>query len=33
LVGVILNKDTKRVSDYGDYFSREPGRALPGAMQ
>jgi capsular exopolysaccharide synthesis family protein len=33
LVGVILNKDTKRVSDYGDYFSRDVGRALPGATQ
>ena len=31
LVGIILNKDTKRVADYGDYFTRELGPAVSGA--
>jgi capsular exopolysaccharide synthesis family protein len=29
LVGVVLNKDSKRFSDYGDYFSRSSQAALP----
>jgi capsular exopolysaccharide synthesis family protein len=31
LLGVILNKDPKRVSDYSDYFSQEHSPALRGA--
>jgi capsular exopolysaccharide synthesis family protein len=31
LVGVVLNRDRKRMGDYGDYFARRTYKALPGS--
>jgi succinoglycan biosynthesis transport protein ExoP len=31
LVGIVLNRDRKRMSDYGDYFARRTYKALPGS--